>query len=72
MLDIHTNGTIFERLHADTSGSLELRKPRKRIIRQTHEVLTNVRPGHLADPELFDFAEPNADAMSRHNDPENP
>jgi hypothetical protein len=30
------------------------------------------RPAHLADPGLFDFAEPAADAVLRHNNPENP
>ncbi len=72
MLDSTTDDAMLERIHADAPGSLEFGKPRKRILRQTREALTNVRPADLADPALFDVAGPAADAVLRHNDPENP
>ncbi len=49
MLDSTTDDAMLERIHADAPGSLEFRKPRKRIVRQTREALTNVRPANLAD-----------------------
>ena len=36
------------------------------------KALTNVRPGRLADSELFDFAKPAAGVELRPGGPENP
>ncbi len=62
MLDSTTDGAMLERLYADAPG-------RRSVM---FKALSNVRPGHLADPGLFDFANLAAGVKSRHNDPENP
>ena len=72
MLDSTTDDAMLERIHADAPGSLEFGKPRKRIVRQTREALTNVRPADLADPALFDFANLAVGVESRPSGPENP
>ncbi len=48
----------------------ERRSPGRRAV--MFKALTNVRPSHLADPELFDFAKLAADVELRPSDPENP
>jgi len=89
MLDSTTDDTMLERLYADAPGSQEetqrqkikampdeweRRRPGRRGI--MFKALTNVRPAHLADPGLFDFAELAPGAASGaaldHTGPENP
>lgn len=48
----------------------ERRSPGRRAV--MFKALTNVRPSHLADPELFDFAKLAADVELRPSGPENP
>lgn len=48
----------------------ERRSPGRRAV--MFKALTNVRPSHLADPELFDFVNLAADVELRPSGPENP
>ena len=62
MLDSTTDDAMPERICANDPG-------RRSVM---FKALTNVRPSQLADPGLFDFAEPAANAVLRHTGPENP
>jgi tRNA 2-thiocytidine biosynthesis protein TtcA len=60
--DRTTDGAMPERFRAEAPG-------RRGVI---FKALTNVRPGHPADPELFDFAKLAAGVELRPGGPENP